>query len=104
MPKPVTPAINRNKPRQAPPQPTPGESASAEAIANRSAKEFRHRNLRATIWRNDTDKGPIYNVTLSRRYRDDEHWKDSHSFGYDDLKGRQAPGRFAYVHFHFVGK
>jgi hypothetical protein len=47
--------------------------------------EFRHRNVRATIWRNGMDKGPMYNVTLSRMYRDGEHWKDSHSFGYDDL-------------------
>ena len=47
--------------------------------------EIRHRNVRATIWKNDTAKGPMYNVTLSRMYRDGDLWKDSQSFGYDDL-------------------
>jgi hypothetical protein len=46
---------------------------------------IRHRSLKVSIWRNDTAKGPVYNVTLVRGYRDGEEWKDSHSFGYDDL-------------------
>jgi hypothetical protein len=52
---------------------------------NRPFHEIRHRNIRATVWRNDTVKGPMYNVTVSRSYRDGEQWKDSHSFAFDDL-------------------
>lgn len=45
----------------------------------------RHRNIKATIWRNQTENGPMYNVTVARSYKDGEEWHDSHSFGYDDL-------------------
>ena len=47
----------------------------------------RHRNLKAAIWRNETDKGTMYNVAVSRSYRDrnTEEWRESNSFGYDDL-------------------
>jgi hypothetical protein len=62
-------------PRQAPAQPSD----------NRPFHEIRHRRIRATIWRNDTAKGPMYNVTVSRAFRDGQQWKDSHSFAFDDL-------------------
>jgi hypothetical protein len=58
-------------------------SASAE---NRPVHEVRHRNIRATIWRNQTAKGPMYNVTVSRSYRDEKgDWHTSGSFGFGDL-------------------
>ena len=42
--------------------------------------------VQAAIWRNEGDKGPFYNVTFERRYRDaNEEWQSSHSFGRDDL-------------------
>jgi hypothetical protein len=34
---------------------------------------------------NYSDKGPFYNVTVSRSYKDGETWKSSDSFGRDDL-------------------
>ncbi len=53
---------------------------------NRPVHEIRHRNIRATIWKNDTAKGPMYNVTVSRSYRDDAgEWHDSNSFAFGDL-------------------
>jgi hypothetical protein len=61
------------------------EQAPHEPAANRPFHEVRHRNIRATIWRNGTVNGPMYNVTVSRSYRDGEEWKDSHSFAFDDL-------------------
>jgi hypothetical protein len=85
MPKPLTPAGQRAKPRPTPPSAPAGEPKSNHAGGNRPVKEFRHRSLRATIWKNDTDKGVMYNVTLTRMYRDGEKWKDSQSFGFDDL-------------------
>ena len=45
----------------------------------------RHRNIKASIWRNETDKGPMYKVTVTRSYKENEEWRDTHSFGYDDL-------------------
>lgn len=59
---------------------------TSDADGNRPIRTVRHRNIKATIWKNQTDKGPMYNVTVSRSYRDEEdQWHDSPSFGYDDL-------------------
>jgi hypothetical protein len=41
--------------------------------------------IKAAIWSNSTDNGVRHNVTFSRLYRDGEEWKDSDSFGRDDL-------------------
>ena len=41
--------------------------------------------VRAAIWENDTQNGTRHNVTFARLYRDGEQWKDSSSFGRDDL-------------------
>jgi hypothetical protein len=84
MAKPLLPSGNRSRPRGSQPASPPATKLQAPD-GKRPVHEFRHRNVRATIWRNETDKGPMYNVTLSRMYRDGEQWKDSHSFGYDDL-------------------
>jgi len=47
----------------------------------------RHRSVKATIWRNQSDKGPLYNVVITRSYRDKEtnEWHDTQSLRYDDL-------------------
>ena len=53
---------------------------------NHPVHEIRHRNIRATIWKNETPKGPMYNVTVSRSYRDDAgEWHNTNSFGFSDL-------------------
>lgn len=49
------------------------------------AHEIRLNGVRATIWRNDGEKGPRFNTTFERNYRDGEDWKTSDSFGRDDL-------------------
>ena len=41
--------------------------------------------IRAAIWGNETTNGTRYNVTVSRIYKDGDTWKDSSSFGRDDL-------------------
>lgn len=41
--------------------------------------------IKAAIWENSTDVGIRHNVTITRLYRDGEAWKDSTSFGRDDL-------------------
>jgi hypothetical protein len=61
-------------------------TSAAKQADNRPVHEIRHRNIRATIWKNQTEKGAMYNVTVSRSYRDDSgEWHDSNSFGFSDL-------------------
>lgn len=53
---------------------------------NRPVHEVRLGRVRAAIWENDVENGKRHNVTLSRLYKDDEgEWRDSSSFGRDDL-------------------
>jgi hypothetical protein len=49
------------------------------------AHKFRNRALSVTIWKNESDKGPWYSVTPSRSYKQGDQWKESDSFGVDDL-------------------
>jgi hypothetical protein len=53
--------------------------------ANQPVHTVRHRNIKASIWRNETDKGPMYKVVVTRSYQENNEWHDTHSFGYDDL-------------------
>jgi hypothetical protein len=47
--------------------------------------KIQHRGLAVTIWKNAGKNGPWYAATPSRVYKQDEQWKDSDSFGEDDL-------------------
>lgn len=53
--------------------------------AKRPVQEFRLGRIKATVWENETKDGIRHNVTLSRIYKDGNTWKDSTSFGRDDL-------------------
>jgi len=48
-------------------------------------QEIRLGRIRAAVWQNSSDKGVRHNVTISRLYKDSDEWKDSSSFGRDDL-------------------
>jgi hypothetical protein len=56
---------------------------------NRPVHVVRFGTVKAAVWRNMVDMGnasrPMYNVTVSRSYKDGEEWKDSSSFGPEDL-------------------
>ena len=52
---------------------------------NRPVHEIRFGRIRAAIWQNETEVGTRHNVTISRLYKDGDDWKDSTSFGRDDL-------------------
>ena len=54
-------------------------------MAKQPVHEIRLGRIKATIWENDTRNGTRYNVTLTRLYKDGDEWKDSASFGRDDL-------------------
>lgn len=49
------------------------------------AHEIRLGRIKATIWANDTANGTRHNVSVSRIYKDGDDWKQSDSFGRDDL-------------------
>ncbi len=51
----------------------------------RPVHEVRLGRVRAAIWENETQNGTRHNVTVSRLYKDGDNWKDSTSFGRDDL-------------------
>lgn len=53
--------------------------------AKRPVHELRLGRIKAAVWENDTEQGVRHNVTLSRIYKDGDKWKDSASFGRDDL-------------------
>lgn len=63
----------------------PQTADKAERSGNAPAFSCRHRALKAAVWRNETDNGPMFNTTVSRSYKDGETWKESGSFGYDDV-------------------
>lgn len=49
------------------------------------AHEIRLGRVKATIWENRTEQGTRHNVTVSRLYKDGDQWKQSASFGREDL-------------------
>ncbi len=66
--------------RTAPAEKQPERSGNAPVFT------VRHRALKAAVWQNETENGPIFfNTTLTRSYKDGETWKESGSFGYDDI-------------------
>jgi hypothetical protein len=64
---------------------SPPEPSATVPESGRPIHEVRHGRIRAAVWRNQTEKGPMYSVTVTRSYKDAEGaWHDSHSFGFDD--------------------
>ena len=61
------------------------QEPKAEAAANRKPiHEIRMGRIKAAIWQNETDNGIRYSQ-VGRLYRDGESWKQTESFGRDDL-------------------
>ena len=54
---------------------------------NAPVDHVRFGGIQAAIWRNDTENGPRYSVTVDRRYFDEKEqkWKSTSSFNRDDL-------------------
>jgi hypothetical protein len=47
--------------------------------------KIRHGAVSASIWRQETEKGSLFNVTFQRSYKEGEAWKNSTSFGRNNL-------------------
>ncbi len=54
-------------------------------MSNKPVHEIRFGRVKAAIWENSTPNGTRHNVTITRLYKDEDQWKDSASFGRDDL-------------------
>jgi hypothetical protein len=52
---------------------------------NQPVHTVRYGAIKATIWENKTASGTMFNVTVSRTYKDGEEWKESGSFTGPDL-------------------
>jgi len=59
---------------------TPASKSTSQPV-----HKIRHGAVSASIWRQDTDKGPMFNVTFQRAYMDGDTWKNSGSFGRNNL-------------------
>lgn len=59
--------------------------SNGTAVKNRPVKVIRYGAIKAAVWLNQTSAGPIHNVSVSRSYKDGDTWKESTSFGFDDL-------------------
>lgn len=58
---------------------------------------LRDGNLKASLWRNESDKGPFYSATLTRTYKDqDGELRDAHSFSGGELLRVSELARKAY--------
>ena len=58
----------------------------SERSGNGPAFSCRHRALKACVWKNTLENGSImFNTTVSRSYKDGDDWKESGSFGFDDV-------------------
>ncbi len=78
----------KNGPEKSPPRGSPArvDERREEKASNKPVHEIRLGRIRAAVWLNDTENGPRYNVQFSRLYKDKtDQWKDSASFGRDDL-------------------
>ena len=53
--------------------------------SNRPVHDVRMGRVKAAIWENETQNGTRHNVTFSRLYKDGDEWRDSTSFGREDL-------------------
>ena len=47
--------------------------------------EFKLGKCKALVWANDTQNGVRHNVTFARFYKDGDQWKETTSFGRDDM-------------------
>lgn len=66
--------------------------------SERPVNEFKLGRIRASIWANETPNQSVwYSVVVSRIYRDGETWKESNSFGRDDLPVVSKAAELAYA-------
>ena len=71
---------------------------------DKPAHQVQFGRIKAAVWQNDTEQGVRYNTTFSRSYKDGEEWKNSDSFGRDDLLAVSEAARQAFLWIHEQSK
>jgi hypothetical protein len=63
------------------------ESAmSNKETSNKPAHRVRAGAIEVAVWRNESEKAGVwYSVTMARSYKQGDEWKQTDSFGQDDL-------------------
>ena len=63
------------------------EGMNRAVQSKRPATTLRYGNIKATIWRNVSVKGPFFATTFSRPFKDQAGaWRNGTSFGLNDLE------------------
>lgn len=52
---------------------------------NKPANQIRLGKVKASIWKNETEKGIRYNVIVTKLYKQGENWETTANFSRDDL-------------------
>ena len=71
---------------------------------SKPVEKFTCSSITASVWQNDGEKGPFYNVTITCSYKTtDGTWKHADSFSLNDLEAvsvvlGHAPGASVTVH------
>lgn len=72
-----------------------------ETTSKKPVDKVKFNAVTAAIWENEGDKGPWFNVTLSRTYRDkDNSLRDSSSLAGNDILAAAEALRQAYLRIH----
>jgi hypothetical protein len=78
-----------------------GAAAASQKPKQKPAHEIRLGRIRCTLWANFHDeKGTWYSMSFSRSYKDGEEWKNTSSFGRDDLLTVAEAARMAWHWIH----
>ena len=56
-----------------------------QTMSQKPVHTIRLGRIKAAIWENTGSNGTFHNVTVTRSYKDGDEWKQSDSFGRDDL-------------------
>jgi len=59
--------------------------SSEKPKGNTPVHEIPDGAIKLSIWKNKGEHGAFYSVTCRRRYKDGDEWKDTNSYGEDDV-------------------
>jgi hypothetical protein len=65
--------------------PSPEARVAKGEKARKPVHKLKDGAIEIAVWQNDGDKGTFYTVTHRRSYKQGDAWKESDSYGKDDL-------------------
>jgi hypothetical protein len=61
------------------------QNGQQQGGTKKPAQSFRYGAIKCVIWKNEGRNGSFYNTVITRSYKEGDDWKDSSSFGQEDL-------------------